>query len=59
MVWQAEDSLCCMELDNVVRQLYCIIILLLLKEMYGQLSIGTLFVHKQLSLLQLNSWRKA
>ena len=55
MVWQAEDSLCCMELDNVVRQLYCIIILLLLKEMYGQLSIGTLFVHKQLSLLQLNS----
>lgn len=58
-MWQAEESVCCMELDNVMRHLYCVInLLLLLKETYGQLRTGTLFVHKQLS-LQLNSRRKA
>ena len=56
MVWQAEESLWYMELNNVVRHIYCVInLFLLLKETYGQLRIGTSFVHKQLSLLQLNS----
>ena len=43
-MWKAEESLCCMELDNVVRHLYCVInLLFLLKETYGQLRTGTLF----------------